>query len=63
MICGQGEVQTFVGGPDGYARQARTTTAPGARTGLWVPQIGRLLVAARAEGGMGARLLVLGPAP
>ena len=63
VICGAGSVETFVRAEGGYARQGLTRTRKGARTGLYVPQIDRLLVAARADGAAGAALLVYRPAP
>jgi hypothetical protein len=61
VICGQGEVQTFAKGAGGLARTDTTPTASGARTGLFLPSLDRLVVAARAEGGRPARLLILKP--
>jgi hypothetical protein len=40
---------------------AGVTTRQGARTGLFVPELDRLVVAARASGKEGAALLVLRP--
>lgn len=63
VICGQGVVDTFGEGQAGYVRQDRMATAPGARTGLYVAQLDRLFVAARAQGRDGPRILVLKPLP
>ena len=63
VICGQGVVDTFGQGPAGYGLQDRMTTVSGARTGLYVPKLDRLFVAARAQGRDGARILVLKPVP
>jgi hypothetical protein len=62
VSCGQGAVDVFhsAGGP--YALQARVQTRAGARTSLWVPELDRLFVAARAEGGQPAAILVYKPA-
>ncbi|HET9651741.1 MAG TPA: chromate efflux transporter [Usitatibacter sp.] len=58
-VCGEGRVDV-VGeeSPGHYAVQASITTAPGARTGLFVPEERRLYVAAPATGGSPARILV-----
>lgn len=63
MICGQGVVDVFAATPDGYSRSARVPTRGGARTGLFVPQLDRLFVAARAGPGAPAALLVYRPQP
>jgi hypothetical protein len=63
VVCGGGAVDVFERGAQGYGRVARLATRPGARTGLFVPALDRLYVAARAEGGEGAALLVLRPSP
>jgi hypothetical protein len=61
VICGQGEVQTFAKGAGGLAPIDTTPTSPGARTGLFLPTVDRLAVAARAAEGRTARLLILRP--
>jgi len=63
MICGQGVVDVFAAKPDGYSRIARVPTRGGARTGLLVPQLDRLFVAARAGPSAPAALLVYRPQP
>lgn len=63
VICGQGVVDAFGQGPGGYVLQDRMATVPGARTGLYVAQLDRLFVAARAQGQGGPRILVLKPLP
>lgn len=63
VICGQGAVDTFGQGPGGYVLQDRMATVSGARTGLYVPQLDRLFVAARAQGRDRPRILVLKPLP
>jgi DNA-binding beta-propeller fold protein YncE len=44
--------------PDHYERAARITTAPGARTGLFLPNSGRLYIAVPHRGSQAARVLV-----
>jgi hypothetical protein len=61
VICGQGQVQTFAKAAGGLAALDATPTAPGARTGLFLTAPDRLVVAARAEGGRPARLLIFSP--
>jgi DNA-binding beta-propeller fold protein YncE len=48
VSCGQGFVDVFDTQGDGYRRLAHIPTVAGARTSLWVPEMDRLLVAARA---------------
>jgi hypothetical protein len=61
VICGDGAIDVFEQSGAGYRRAARVTTAEGARTELFVPQIDRLFVAARATGGAPAAIWVLRP--
>jgi hypothetical protein len=61
VVCGSGAVDVFQKGNVGYVRLGGVTTRPGARTGLFVPELDRLFVAARASGKTGAALLVLRP--
>jgi hypothetical protein len=63
VICGDGAIDVFEQSGDGYRRAARVTTAEGARTGLFVPQIDRLFVAARATVGAPAAIWVFRPLP
>ena len=63
VICGQGAVDVFASTPNGYTRMARVPTRSGARTGLFVPSLDRLFVAARASSGAEAALLVFRPQP
>ncbi len=59
VICGAGEVIVFrQESADRYAREATVSSAPRARTGLFVPEDRKLYVAAPASGGHPARLLV-----
>lgn len=60
VICGAGAVDVVdLGHLD---RSARIRTRPGARTGLFIPQLDRLIVVARAEGNAAA-LLIYRPTP
>ncbi|MBV1692369.1 hypothetical protein KRR38_33155 [Novosphingobium sp. G106] len=61
VVCGSGLVDTFQKGATGYERLPATSTRQGARTGLFVPELNRLFVAARATGNMAAALIVLRP--
>jgi DNA-binding beta-propeller fold protein YncE len=59
VICGEGRVDVFRReSPDRYLREGSVKTAPKARTGLFVPEEGKLYVAAPASGGTAARILV-----
>jgi hypothetical protein len=65
VICGDGSVDAWQQEGTSYRRLYRFKTASGARTGLFVPELDRLFVAARAGFfGMGsdAAILVLKPA-
>lgn len=58
-ICGEGQVDIFRReGPDRYVQEGRVKTAPRARTGLFVPEQGKLYVAAPATGSASARVMV-----
>jgi hypothetical protein len=58
-IGGEGAVDVFrQRDADHYERLERTATAPGARTGLFVPALNRLFVAAPRRGSRPARVLV-----
>jgi DNA-binding beta-propeller fold protein YncE len=62
VSCGEGVVEIFHrdGGP--YGPAGRVSTRPGARTSLFVPELDRLFVAARAAEGAPAAILVYRPA-
>lgn len=60
VICGAGAIDVVA--LDAPTGSVRITTRPGARTGLFVPEWDRLLVAARAGNGTAA-LLIYRPAP
>jgi hypothetical protein len=64
VICGEGSVETLQQEGTDYRRLNRFKTASGARTGLFVPELDRLFVAARAGFfglGSDAAILVLRP--
>ncbi len=48
ISCGEGSVDVLQQAPTGYRRLSRIKTASGARTSLFVPELDRLFVAARA---------------
>ena len=59
VICGEGRIDVFrQESADHYAQQGSLKTAPRARTGLLVPEEGKLYVAAPAAGTSPARVLV-----
>ena len=59
VVCGEGKVDVIRQQSRGrYVTETSVETAPGARTGLFVPSERRLYVAAPAAGGTPARLLV-----
>jgi hypothetical protein len=63
VICGEGVVDVFSAQGDTYASVGRFSTTSGARTGLFVPQLDRLFVAARATSNSPATVWVFRPAP
>ncbi len=64
VSCGGGEVDVVQQDGAGYHPLARITTQSGARTSLFVPELDRLFVAARAGlPGSDASILVFRPAP
>lgn len=64
VICGSGAVEVVATGKDGVRSLGRTATRSGARTGLFVPELDRLFVAARAGPlGRDAAVLVFRPQP
>ena len=62
VICGEGAIDVFEGRGETYVALARIETLAGARTGLFVPELDRLFVAARARGGKPAAVWVYRPA-
>jgi hypothetical protein len=61
VICGEGYVEVLAPRGESYASLGRIATLPGARTGLFIPEIDRLIVAARARGPESAAVWVLRP--
>jgi DNA-binding beta-propeller fold protein YncE len=62
VSCGDGTVDVVQGNPDGVRKIERVATSGGARTSIFVPQLDRLFVAARAGWlGSGAAILVFRP--
>jgi hypothetical protein len=58
-ICGDGHVDVIrASAPDHYEVSQRVATADGARTGLFVPALRRLFVAAPARGDRQAAVLI-----
>ena len=62
VICGAGYVDVLEVRGDTYHRVSRITTLSGARTGLFVPELDRLFVAARARGSAPAAVWEFRPA-
>jgi DNA-binding beta-propeller fold protein YncE len=62
VTCGAGIVDVFEDHSGSYQRIGQISTAPGARTSLFVPEMDRLFVAVRAAGGELAALWVYRPA-
>lgn len=63
LSCGDGYVDLFEAQGDAYRRLAHIPTVSGARTALFVPELDRLFVAARATPGEPAALWVFRPVP
>jgi DNA-binding beta-propeller fold protein YncE len=64
VSCGEGVVDVLQQSRRTYRPLARITTAPGARTSLFVPELDRLFVAAPADAsGANAAILVFRPGP
>ena len=63
VICGAGLVDVFEERAGSYQRIGDIGTAPGARTGLLVPEMDRLFVAVRAAGKEPAAIWVFRPMP
>jgi hypothetical protein len=59
IIGGQGFIDVLQQkDPDHYDRIARYSVPPGTRTGLFVPELGRLFAAVPHRGGQGSEILV-----
>jgi hypothetical protein len=64
VSCGSGAIDVFDAGSLEIKHLARIATASGARTSLFVPEIDRLFVAARAGVfGSNASIRIFRPAP
>lgn len=63
VTCGAGVVDVFEERGGSYRRNGHIGTAPGARTSLFVPEMGRLFVAVRAAGQEPAAIWVFRPTP
>ena len=63
LSCGDGYLDVFEAQGDAYRRSAHIPTISGARTALFVPELDRLFVAARANPGEPAALWVFRPVP
>lgn len=63
VSCGSGDLDIFEASAAGYVPTGHIKTRSGARTSLFVPELDRLYVAARANGGKPAAILVYRPAP
>jgi DNA-binding beta-propeller fold protein YncE len=63
VICGEGFIDTFDATASTLTRIGRIGTAAGSRTGLFIPEVDRLLVAIRASQGSAASVWVLRPSP
>ena len=63
VICGEGFVDTFDASGERYTRVGRLTTSGGSRTGLFIPEMDRLLVAIRDANGEPAAIWLVRPSP
>jgi hypothetical protein len=63
MSCGEGFLDVLDISSDAYLRLARIATVPGARTSLFVPELDRLFIAARATPEQKSAVWVFRPAP
>src|SRR5262245_9840305 len=63
VSCGDGHLDVLEADGNSYHRAARIATVSGARTSLFVPEIDRLFVAARANPGEPAAIWVFRPTP
>ena len=63
VVCGGGFVDVFDARQDTLPRIAHILTVTGARTGLFVSELDRLFVAARAQSGQPAAIWVFRPVP
>jgi hypothetical protein len=63
VSCGEGFVEVFDRNENGISSLGRVNTAQGARTSLFVPELDRLFVAARATASAPAAILIYRPGP
>jgi hypothetical protein len=63
VSCGGGFIDVLGAQGTGYATLARLTTVAGARTGLFIPEIDRFVLAVRASGAQAASVWIFRPAP
>lgn len=63
VSCGDGAIDVIEYGADGYVALARIPTQAGARTSLFVPELDRLYVAARAVASQPPAILIFKPQP
>jgi hypothetical protein len=63
LSCGDGYLNVFEALGNVYRRSAHIPTISGARTSLFVPEVDRLFVAARANPGAPAAIWVFRPTP
>jgi DNA-binding beta-propeller fold protein YncE len=63
LSCGDGYLDVFEAQGETYQRAAHVPTISGARTSLFVPEVDRLFVAARANPGAPAAIWVFRPTP
>jgi hypothetical protein len=63
IICGEGFIDVLRFRADGYESIARIPTSSGARTGLYSPELDRLMLAVRASSTTSASVWVFRPAP
>ena len=63
VICGEGYVDTFDSSTGTYKPLGRLKTSGGSRTGLFVPELDRLLVAVRASGREAAAIWLVRAGP
>ena len=61
VICGSGAIDVLAAAH--YDRVGRVATQPGARTGMFAPELDRLFVAVRARPGASAAIWVYRPRP
>jgi len=63
VTCGEGVIDVFSRNASGYRHSGKLTTSAGARTSLFVPELDRLYLAARATSSAPAAIWVIRPEP